>query len=391
VPSNSPYYEAVNTLYQQGIVSGYPCGEPGEPCLPPFNRPYFRPRIAAERGQIANVGYRARTVPGINIDTADSSQPIFSRTTQSGGKAVVGIATEGVGIWGETANGNLTAVYGVNTSGGGWGVQGVSKDGIGVQGTTGRGQGVYGVATDPSLKANGVRGVSASAQGNGVYGSNSAGGNGVFGRNNAQFVEGVAAVLGVNDASPKKGYAAYFVGPTGTSGSADASAGTYTIDHPQDPANKYLHMSAVASPDLMNVYNGIITTDENGEANVVLPDYVEALNTNFCYQLTVIGTFAQAMISAEVKNDAFGIKTDKPNVKVSWQVTGVRNDPFAQQNRVQTEEDKSADQRGYYRHPEVYGLPDSQGIHRELLKGSENMPEISSPDIKGLPVGEESS
>ena len=46
----------------------------------------------------------------------------------------------------------------------------------------------------------------------------------------------------------------------------------------------------------MNVYNGNVTTDANGDATVILPDYFEALNRDFLYQLTVIGQFAQAIV-----------------------------------------------------------------------------------------------
>jgi len=86
-----------------------------------------------------------------------------------------------------------------------------------------------------------------------------------------------------------------------------------------------LSISFVESPDMMNVYNGNITTDANGIAVVVLPDYFEAFNIDFRYQLTVIGTFAQAIISSEIQYNVFKIKTNKPNVKDSWQVAGIRN------------------------------------------------------------------
>jgi len=131
-------------------------------------------------------------------------------------------------------------------------------------------------------------------------------------------------------------YAGYFGGNAATSGDLDVggtltkAAGTFKIDHPQDPANKYLIHSFVESPDMMNIYNGIIVTDANGKATVQLPSYFEAENINFKYQLTCIGQFAQAIVSQEIANNQFVIATDKPNVKVSWEVTGVRNDLYAQ-------------------------------------------------------------
>lgn len=78
---------------------------------------------------------------------------------------------------------------------------------------------------------------------------------------------------------------------------------------------------------MLNIYNGNITTDANGDATVVLPAYFEALNRDFRYQLTVIGQFAQAIVQDEIQANHFTIKTDKPGVKVSWQVTGIRQDP----------------------------------------------------------------
>lgn len=112
------------------------------------------------------------------------------------------------------------------------------------------------------------------------------------------------------------------------------------IDHPLDPENRYLAHSCVESPDMMNIYNGNITTDAEGYAEVTLPDYFETLNRDFRYQLTAIGKFAQAMIAREIEDNRFVIRTDVPEVKVSWQVTGVRKNPWAEANRIQVETPK---------------------------------------------------
>jgi len=129
-------------------------------------------------------------------------------------------------------------------------------------------------------------------------------------------------------------------------GDISKSGGTFKIDHPQDPTNKGLYHSFVESPDRMNVYNGNITTNSEGEEIVELPGYFEDLNKDFRYQLSVIGTFAQAIISEEVKNNKFKIKTSKPNVKVSWQVTGIRQDDFAKDNPIEVEAPKTGWDRG---------------------------------------------
>jgi hypothetical protein len=158
-------------------------------------------------------------------------------------------------------------------------------------------------------------------------------------------------------------YGGYFNGNVNVTGVLSKGSGTFRIDHPQDPGNKYLVHSFVESPDMMNVYNGNITTDANGEAVVDLPPYFEAENINFKYQLTVIGQFAQAVIWKEVENNQFVIKTDQPNVKVSWQVTGVRNDKFALAHPVIPEEEKKPEEKGKYLHPELYGQSASEGIN----------------------------
>jgi uncharacterized protein DUF5907 len=137
----------------------------------------------------------------------------------------------------------------------------------------------------------------------------------------------------------------------------------FQIDHPQDPANKYLIHSCVEGNERYNIYSGNVTTDQKGDAEVLLPSYFQALNRDFRYQLTVLGQFSQAIVATEVQNNRFTIKTDKPSVKVSWQVTGVRQDAYAAAHPLQVEVDKQGDERGKYLHPELYGMPPAAGIH----------------------------
>src|SRR5207253_1304121 len=89
--------------------------------------------------------------------------------------------------------------------------------------------------------------------------------------------------------------------------------------------------------------------------NAFLPAWFETLNRDFRYQLTVIGQFAQAIVASEIANHIFVIKTDKPNVKVSCQVTGIRQDAWANAHRMQVEVDKETKARGHYIHPELFG------------------------------------
>jgi hypothetical protein len=54
VPVGSSFFEFVWRLADRGIVSGYPCGGPGEPCGS-GNLPYYRPNANITRGQISKV------------------------------------------------------------------------------------------------------------------------------------------------------------------------------------------------------------------------------------------------------------------------------------------------------------------------------------------------
>ena len=142
-------------------------------------------------------------------------------------------------------------------------------------------------------------------------------------------------------------------GSINVTGLLTKASGSFKIDHPLEPRDKYLYHSFVESPDMMNIYNGNITTDAAGFATVELPAWFEALNREFRYQLTVIGQFAQAIVAKEIGNGKFTVQTDKPQVKVSWQVTGIRKDPYAEKNRIQVEEEKPASEKGSCLHAEA--------------------------------------
>jgi hypothetical protein len=143
------------------------------------------------------------------------------------------------------------------------------------------------------------------------------------------------------------GYAVYANGNARVTGTLSKSAGSFMIDHPLDPDNRWLSHSFVESPDMMNVYNGNATTDAKGKATVTLPGYFEALNRDLRYQLTVIGGgFAQVMVSRKVKGNTFEIASDKPGIEVSWQVTGIRQDTYAKEHPIVVETDKAGPEKG---------------------------------------------
>jgi len=168
---------------------------------------------------------------------------------------------------------------------------------------------------------------------------------------------------GIYGTSGSGGLAGNFTGNVFVSGSLSKGSGTFKIDHPLDPANMYLSHSFVESPDMKNIYDGVVTLNEDGTATVTMPSYFDALNTEFRYQLTCIGGYAPVYIAEEISERQFSIAGGSPGLKVSWQITGIRQDPFAQANPVIVEEQKSAHELGRYLHPELYDQPEEKGIY----------------------------
>ncbi len=339
---------------------------------------YFGPSVAtnltlgvggAEKVRITNAGRVGigTTTPAYALDVNGSigAGGITSSATgfgvyATGANGVYGFSDDssGNGVWG--VNPNHTGVYGDGV----YGVWGHSATHIGVVGAS------YG--TDDT--SDGVYGATTSGSGFGVVGINNGGGVGVSGISSdnagvyAQSGTGWAVdALGTGSATgvlagSSAGYAGWFNGDVEVDGNLSKGGGSFKIDHPLDPANKYLYHSFVESPDMMNIYNGNVTTDAQGDAVVHLPEWFETLNRDFRYQLTVIGQFAQAMVASKIANRQFTIKTDKPDVEVSWQVTGIRQDAWANAHRIPVEEEKPELERGSYLHPELYGAPEEKGV-----------------------------
>jgi hypothetical protein len=157
--------------------------------------------------------------------------------------------------------------------------------------------------------------------------------------------------------------AGVFVGDVNVSGMLSKTGGSFKIDHPLDPANKYLYHSFVESPDMMNVYNGIVALDARGDGIVELPDWFEALNRDFRYLLTPLGAPAPNLyVAEEVTRGRFRISGGSPGLRVSWQITGVRQDAWANAHRIPVEEDKPDIERGYYLYPNLMGKPPEKSI-----------------------------
>ncbi|HLY16909.1 MAG TPA: DNRLRE domain-containing protein [Bryobacteraceae bacterium] len=285
---------------------------------------------------------------------AATIQVLDSSSDGQGG--VNGQSANGIGVFGYgplyvgVQGSGPTGVYGYGTNSSSVGVSGNGTTGVLATGiTTGVSAsgttGVYAQGTSVGVEASGATGIYAQGTGAGyaVDAYNTVNGTGVL-------------------AGSYSGWAGWFNGNLEVDGSLSKAGGSFKIDHPLDPANKYLFHSFVESPDMMNIYNGNVITDSSGTATVAMPDWFEALNRDFRYQLTVIGQFAQAIVASKISNGSFMIKTDKPNVEVSWQVTGIRQDAWANAHRIPVEQEKPELERGYYIHPELYGAPEEKGI-----------------------------
>ena len=105
---------------------------------------------------------------------------------------------------------------------------------------------------------------------------------------------------------------------------------------------------------MKNVYDGVVVLDNKGKAEIELPDWFGILNKDFRYQLTAIGAPGPNLYIAEEiseatntntkyssskraatkteNNSRFKIAGGASGMKVSWQVTGIRKDPWANAN-----------------------------------------------------------
>jgi hypothetical protein len=179
------------------------------------------------------------------------------------------------------------------------------------------------------------------------------------------------------------GFAAAFDGDVRLNGSIVIPGGGFRIDHPLEPARKSLSHSFVESPDMKNIYDGVVALDENGECRVELPEWFEALNCDFRYQLTSIGEPAPNLhVAREISNNGFNIAGGKSGMKVSWQVTGIRKDSWAQAHPLTVDEEKPENERGYYHNPELYDQPRENSTfwkgNSELIRRLEERRDVSA-------------
>jgi trimeric autotransporter adhesin len=264
-----------------------------------------------------NIGSNGR----VNIGTQDTDPNDFFEQLVVSSEPLEGSGeTAAIGAFGGTPTG-------VTDANGSAGIYAVGGDGVGNAQADFAGDGgeFYGGFTPES---------SSGAAGYGIYATGGVGG------------VGVAA------------FAGYFDGNIEVTGTVFGSVKDFKIDHPLDPANKYLVHTSVESSEMVNIYSGNVITDELGLATVTMPDWFQAENTDFRYQLTIVDErFAQAVVSKRMENNQFTIHTNATNVQVSWQITAVRQDAYAKAHPVVVEQEKPASERGFYQNPELFGQP----------------------------------
>jgi trimeric autotransporter adhesin len=155
----------------------------------------------------------------------------------------------------------------------------------------------------------------------------------------------------------------------------------FRIDHPLDPKNKYLQHAAIESSEVLNQYSGNVVLDDKGERRVEFPAWFAAINEDFRYQLTAIGSPGPNLyVSEEIKDNSFTIAGGRSGMKVSWQLTARRNDAYMKAHPYVVEQDKPEFERGYYTLPELYGAPKEEGIrYAQEQRSKEQQSKTTAP------------
>jgi hypothetical protein len=262
----------------------------------------------------------------------------------SAGTIEVGAVIANGGGIGSVVTGNFPSISGKGTT---IGVSG-SGGGTGVSGSSPTGVGVAGVSDGVGVSAGSSNGQALVAENNSTNDTfvsiNKAGGAPLFvsGTGGSVFIDGN--------------------GNLSATGTISGSAKNFRIDHPLDPAHKYLDHTSIESSEMLNLYAGNAVLGADGSATVSLPAWFTALNQDFRYQLTSIGAFAPLYIAEELTNNHFLIAGGHPGMKVSWEITAVRHDAYANAHPLAVEAEKQGEERGHYLHPELYGATPERSV-----------------------------
>lgn len=294
---------------------------------------------------------------GIRVSTTNSGVGVVATSTNTANPySPIQAATNASSI--------LTSAIVGSSTGGASGISGQ------VESTATAAQGVYG----NNLRTTGGYGAYAIGHTGTVGETNYQLGFGTYGRNydaigplgNSVGAYGLGYVGVWGDQSDPLGYSVYANGDFGAAGTK-----AFAIDHPLDPEHKYLKHYSIESNEVLNMYRGTIAFDSNGEAIVSMPDYFDAVNANFSYQLTPIGGYAPLFIKEKLNDGKFVIAGGASGMEVSWTVYAERNDPYLQQHpeSKQVEVNKEEWNQGKYLQPDLYGQPDSKKIVKPLETG----------------------
>jgi hypothetical protein len=305
------------------------------------------------------ISLQSNDSPAVPDPYADQAIISAGRTnTNAVGPALYGSVSSIFGNFG------TAGVMGESTGTGGFAMLSYARNASGngpslVAISDGNGNGI----TANSAKGNGVEATSDDPARYGVYGwqPTFAGGGAGAGVRAASFATNGVALRA--SATTPGSSAAIFTGNVSVVGTLSKSAGSFKIDNPLHPATQYLSHSFVESPDMKNIYDGVVRTGAHGFATVTMPDWFQALNRDYRYQLTVLGrSFAKAIVWRELHDGTFVIRTDEPRTKVSWMVTGIRDDAYARAHRIDVVSEKRGADRGRYLYPQGFGKPASEQI-----------------------------
>lgn len=222
------------------------------------------------------------------------------------------------------------------------------------------GFGVRGFVTDP----NGATGVIGQA---GISGGTGVGvrGENVNPANNDNALEAVTNGNGSALFAQGRTTAATFNGAVQINGDLTVTGNKsgFKIDDPRAPTQRTLTHTPVETDSMTVTYSGNVTTGADGRATVRLPSYATTIAGDWRYQLTPIGRFGQAIVEREVgAGGTFVVRTEHPNTKVSWSVTGERHDPQARRNPIVAVTSKTGKARGRYLDPSLYDKPSSLAV-----------------------------
>jgi hypothetical protein len=99
-------------------------------------------------------------------------------------------------------------------------------------------------------------------------------------------------------------------------------------------------------------------------SNYFYPRMECSIRDNFFRSMAIGSPSPNLFLADEISNNRFKIAGGVENLKVSWQVTGTRKDPWARKYSVPVEQEKLDNERGYYLHPELYNQSEEQSLMR---------------------------